>query len=61
MDEVIGQKGSHIKLRKDTESGKQILTIPNHKILDKGTLRAIVRQAGAFVGLDDLKNDFYTE
>ena len=38
------QKGSHIILRHS--SSQIILTIPNHKELDRGTLRAIIRQSG---------------
>jgi predicted RNA binding protein YcfA (HicA-like mRNA interferase family) len=35
----ISQKGSHIKLEK-TEADRNItITIPNHKVLKKGTLR----------------------
>ena len=37
------QRGSHAKLRRVTPSGKQVLTIPMHRELDTGTLRAIVR------------------
>ena len=38
------QKGSHIILRHS--SSKILLTVPNHKELDRGTLRAIIRQSG---------------
>ena len=38
------QKGSHIILKHS--SSKVILTIPDHKELDRGTLRAIIRQSG---------------
>jgi len=38
------QEGSHIVMRRD-EPFSQIV-VPNHKELDKGTLRAIIRQAG---------------
>ena len=38
------QKGSHIILRHS--SSKIILTVPNHKELDRGTLRAIIKQSG---------------
>ncbi len=38
------QKGSHIILKHS--STNQILTIPDHKELDKGTLRAIIRYSG---------------
>ena len=37
------QHGSHIILRKDNPFAQ--LVVPNHKELDKGTLRAIIRQA----------------
>ena len=37
---VTQQKGSHINLRRDAPFGK--VTVPNHKELDKGTLRAII-------------------
>lgn len=37
--QVVGQRGSHIKLTRTIESSKQTVTIPNHKILIKGTLR----------------------
>lgn len=37
------QEGSHIVLRKDNPFCQ--LVVPNHKTLDRGTLRAIIRQA----------------
>ncbi len=37
------QHGSHIILRRDDPSAQ--LVIPDHKELDRGTLRAIIRQA----------------
>jgi len=41
------QEGSHITLRRD-EPFAQIV-VPNHRELDRGTLRAIIRQAGLSV------------
>jgi predicted RNA binding protein YcfA (HicA-like mRNA interferase family) len=41
------QKGSHIILRR-AEPFSQIV-VPDHKELDSGTLRAIIRQAGLTV------------
>lgn len=38
------QKGSHITLRRDEPFTQ--LVVPDHKELDTGTLRAIIRQAG---------------
>ncbi|MFB0525049.1 MAG: type II toxin-antitoxin system HicA family toxin [Phycisphaerae bacterium] len=37
------QQGSHIILRRDNPFAQ--LVVPNHKELDRGTLRAIIRQA----------------
>jgi predicted RNA binding protein YcfA (HicA-like mRNA interferase family) len=39
------QTGSHIILRHDIAPFRR-LTVPNHKEIAKGTLRAIIRQAG---------------
>jgi len=55
---VAGQHGSHIKLVRDPPAGRQVLTIPAHRELDTGTLRAIIRQAGRFVAADELEPHF---
>ncbi len=41
------QIGSHIVLRRDDPFAQ--LVVPDHKELDRGTLRAIIRQAGMSV------------
>ena len=41
------QQGSHIILRRD-EPFSQVV-VPDHKALDRGTLRAIIRQIGLSV------------
>jgi len=38
------QRGSHVILRRDDPFAQ--IVVPNHKELDRGTLRAIIRQAG---------------
>lgn len=59
---LIAQSGSHAKLRRVTSLGeKQTLTIPRHKELDTGTLRAIFRQASRYVSSEDLRSHFYTD
>jgi predicted RNA binding protein YcfA (HicA-like mRNA interferase family) len=40
----IRQKGSHIVMRKTNPFYQ--LVVPDHKELDRGTLRAIIRQSG---------------
>ncbi|MFH0792137.1 MAG: type II toxin-antitoxin system HicA family toxin [bacterium] len=39
---VVRQKGSHIRLCHDS---KRPLTVPNHKIIGKGLLRKLLRDA----------------
>jgi len=58
---VQSQKGSHVKLRRITALETQALTIPRHRELDTGTLRAIVRQAGRFLPDAWLKTQFYDD
>ncbi len=43
--EIDHQTGSHMILRQTLYPYRR-LTIPNHKEISKGTLRAIIRQAG---------------
>jgi len=40
--QVQAQKGSHIRLK----AGGQRVAVPNHKELDRRTLRSIIAQAG---------------
>jgi predicted RNA binding protein YcfA (HicA-like mRNA interferase family) len=51
---VRRQTGSHIILRRDNPFAQ--VTVPNHKVLDRGTLRAIIKQAG--LGVDEFVNLF---
>ena len=41
------QVGSHIVMRRDDPYAQTV--VPNHKELDRGTLRAIIRQIGLSV------------
>lgn len=41
------QEGSHMILRRDEPFGQVV--VPDHKELDRGTLRAIIRQSGLSV------------
>ncbi len=44
---IYRQRGSHITLIRKSPSAQT--TIPNHNELDRGTLRAIIRQTGLTV------------
>ena len=60
--EVVATRGSHAKLRRTTLDGlRQTLTVPLHRELAPGTLRAIFRQACRFVPEEDLRALFFTE
>ena len=60
--QVRSQRGSHVKLRRVTALGQaQILTIPRHRELAAGTLRAIFRQATRFVPEQHLRPYFYSD
>lgn len=59
---IRSQRGSHVKLRRTTPQGeKQVLTIPSHPSLDKGTIKAIIRQASRFIPISELHKYFYTD
>lgn len=44
---IVRQRGSHVVLVR--ENPKNTVIVPNHKELDRGTLRAIIRQADLIV------------
>jgi predicted RNA binding protein YcfA (HicA-like mRNA interferase family) len=58
--EVVATRGSHAKLRRVTDDQQaQTLTVPLHKDLDLGTIRAIYRQATRFIPEVELRTRFY--
>lgn len=60
--EVAATRGGDAKLRRTTPEGvRQTFTIPLHRELAPGTLRAIFRQACRFVRVEDLGPLFFGE
>ena len=57
----ISQRGSHVKLHRYLAGRRQILTIVLHRDVDKGTLRAIFRQALRYIPESELEPHFFTE
>lgn len=57
---AVSQKGSHIKLQRANDSHKQILVIPNHPELDRGTIKAIFNQASKYISEQELRSRFYS-
>ena len=56
------QKGSHVKIKRlMTDGSRQILTVPNHQEIDRGTLKAIHNQASKYIPEDKLRECFYTK
>ena len=42
---MVRQTGSHIRMKHNLDKSKKPLTIPNHKVLGKGLLRKLLRDA----------------
>ncbi|MFQ5800124.1 MAG: type II toxin-antitoxin system HicA family toxin [Candidatus Hydrothermarchaeales archaeon] len=40
---TVRQKGSHVRMKKITQEGAVFVTVPLHKVLDRGTLRGIIK------------------
>ena len=59
---VFSQKGSHIKMRRMMEDGShQVLTVPNHKELDRGTSLSLFKQSKRYISDSELRPHFYTD
>jgi len=60
--EPASQRGSYMKLRRVLAGGiRQTLTIVLHNEVDKGTLRAIFRQALRYIPESELRPHFFAE
>lgn len=58
---IVSQKGSHVKIIRIQSGERQVLVFPNHKEIDKGTLRAIYRQSSKYISENELNKHFYSE
>ena len=57
---ISRQKGSHVNLARIVSKSKQVVTIPNHKEIDRGTLHNIFKKLSPFIPETELKKFFYT-
>lgn len=57
---ISRQKGSHVNLVRIVSEKKQVVTIPDHKEIDRGTLHSICKQLIYFIAEKELKEFFYT-
>jgi len=55
---VKSQKGSHIKLVRYVGTKKQILIIPLHKELDRGTLKSIYKKSLEYLKSENIDKFF---
>jgi predicted RNA binding protein YcfA (HicA-like mRNA interferase family) len=44
--EVVGRKGSHVRLKKKTPTKTYIVIVPMHPEIKRGTLKSIIGQSG---------------
>ena len=42
--DLKSQKGSHMKFVRERDTGKEIIIVPNHKVLQKGILNDILKK-----------------
>ena len=47
--EIVRQRGSHIRLRDETDPDHSPITVPNHKTIKPGLLHQILRDANLTV------------
>lgn len=47
--DLVHQRGSHMKMQKLYEGHKHTIVIPNHKELDRGTLKSILRKLSRYI------------
>jgi predicted RNA binding protein YcfA (HicA-like mRNA interferase family) len=51
---TVRQTGSHIRMKHQSDISKNPLSIPNHKVIGKGLLRKLLRDAE--ITIDELYN-----
>ena len=49
--ETVRQRGRHVRLRKQAPVGEHNVTVPDHKVLAKGTLNDILSQVSLWNGI----------
>lgn len=49
--ETLGQRGSHVRLRRISAAGEHNVTVPDHKVMAKGTLNDILTRVSVWTGL----------
>lgn len=58
---LLRQKGSHVTLKRTVSNIEQIILVPNHATIDRGTLYSIYKKLKLYVDESEIKSYFYTE
>ena len=58
---IVRQKGSHIILKRIVSQDKQVILVPNHTTIDRGTLHSIYKKLLLYVNESEIKSHFYSE
>lgn len=58
---IARQKGSHIILKRIISEETQVILVPNHNTIDRGTLSVIYKKLISYTGEAEIKRYFYTE
>ena len=53
-------RGSHVNMSRSVAGNKQVITIPNHDEMDRGTLHSIFRKLSSYISEEELRGFFYT-
>lgn len=54
------QRSSHINMVRIISDKKQVVTVPDHKEIDRGTLHSIYKKLAYFIPEKELRVFFYT-
>ncbi len=57
---IIRQRGSHVRMMKKHDGRTHYVTVPLHPILDRGTLRSIIRSISVCISEEDVQELFYS-
>ena len=57
---VVRQRGSHVRMLKKQDSRNNYVTVPLHPIIDRGTLRSIIRSISFCVSEETIQELFYS-
>lgn len=58
---IVRQKGSHIILKRTISQDEQVILVPNHAAIDRGTLHSIYKKLLLYVNESEIKSHFYSE